>query len=75
MDTIINDIDVELQSHLKSNLNNHIWSFNNGQEQSVQTMEHGQVVDLYNNLLRGKFTVLYQEEWLSILQAKMSHIL
>lgn len=69
------DVDVEHQAHLKANLNNHIWVHDDtGVEQSIHTMSRKQVVDIYNDLLKRKYEVLYQDDWLRILNNKLAPI-
>ena len=68
------DIDVDLQLHLIENLNNHIWRDNEGHEKSIHEMERSRVVHLYNDLITGRFSVLYQDSWERILLNNLTPI-
>lgn len=70
----IKENDPELIAHLEVNLNNHVWVHKDGNEQSIYTMERSQVVNIYNDLLTGRHSVLFQDKWLLSLQAAMTPV-
>lgn len=75
MTVIANDIDVDLQVHLRENLNNHIWRCDDsGEESHVYEWGHSRIVHLYNDLLTGRVNVLFQEEWKRVLLAAMNPV-
>jgi hypothetical protein len=71
----IKDTDPELTAHLTVNLNSHIWVHESGVEQSIHTMDRSQVVHIYNDLITGRFTVLFNNDWKRILEAHLAPII
>lgn len=62
----LKNIDPEKVSHLKKNLNNHIWIDHAGYETNVCEMPHSQKVGIYNNIITGRVNILYLNQWKQI---------